>query len=139
MLNEEKIRLMTKVAIYEKNEKGECDKILKQITKKQKVPNTILSQGLICLKEQKYDNGIKKFESVISRDRNNVNAHHGRGQCLYEMGKIEEALQSYDDALNIDPEYANALNSKANALDKLDRKKEALETYEKLNQIILRR
>ena len=99
------------------------------------MPLTFLTQGLICLKDQKYDNGIKKFESVTSRDIDNIYAHHGRGQCLYENGKIEEALTSYDDALKINPDYANALNSKANALDKLNRKNEALEIYEKLNQI----
>ena len=123
------------ICLYAKDEKGECDKLLTQLIKKEKRPLTFLSQGLISLKEQKYDNGIKKFEDALSRDKDNIYAHHGRGQCLYEEGKVEDALNSYNDALNINPEYANALNSKANALDKLDRKDEALETYEKLNQI----
>ena len=92
------------ICYYEKNEKTECEDMLKQLNKKLKMPMTFLSQGLICLKDQKYDNGIKKFESVISRDKDNIYAHHGRGQCLYEKGKIEEAINSYDEALNINPE-----------------------------------
>ena len=99
------------------------------------MPLTFLSQGLICLKDQKYDTGIKKFESVLTRDKDNIYAYHGRGQCHFEKGNIEEAIKCYDDALNINPEYGNALNSKANALDKLNKKNEALEIYEKLSQI----
>ena len=82
-----------------------------------------LSQGLICLKEQKYVSGIKEFEAVIARESDNAQEHHGRGQWLYEKGEIEKVIESYYDALNINRDYANALNSKEKALGKLNKKK----------------
>ena len=125
------------ICLYSKNnkeDKDDCNEILKNINKKIKKPFISLSQGIIYLKEKKYNSGIKKFVDALSKEEDNIYAHHGRGQCLYEKGNLEEAIQSYDEALKINPDYSNALNSKANALDKLD-KKEALKIYQKLNEV----
>ena len=62
-----------------------------------------LSQGLIYLKEKKYDKWIKKLEAVTSRERDNAQAHHDRGQWLYEKGETEKVIESYNDSLNIYP------------------------------------
>ena len=67
------------------------------------------------MKNKKYDLGIKRFENVLSKEYTNIYALHGRGQCLYEKGIIEEAINSYDEALKNKPDFTNALNSKANA------------------------
>ena len=87
------------------------------------------------MKNKKYDLGIKRFEKVLSNENTNIYALHGKGQCLYEKGIIEEAIDTYDKALKIKPDFSNALNSKANALDKLDKKNEALELYQQINEI----
>ena len=87
------------------------------------------------MKNKKYDLGIKRFEKAISNDNTNIYALHGKGQCFYEKGLIEEAINTYDKALKIKPDYSNALNSKANALDKLNKKNEALEVYQIINEI----
>jgi tetratricopeptide (TPR) repeat protein len=124
------------ICLYYKEDKDECNNILKKISKKIIKKSIIdLSQGIIALKNKKYDSGIKKFENVLSKEYTNIYALHGRGQCLYEKGIIEEAINSYDEALKNKPDFTNALNSKANALDKLEKKKEALEVYQKLNEI----
>jgi len=94
-----------------------------------------LAQGIISLKNKKYQTSLKKFNKVLSKDSTNIYALHGKGQCLFEEGKIQEAIDSYDETLKIKPDFANALNSKANALDKLDKKNDALDIYQKLNEI----
>ena len=123
------------ICLYAKNDQKGCEGIFKKLNKKKKKPLTLLSQGIICLKDKKYELGKKKFEDVTSRDSDNIYGYHGRGQCLFENGNIEEALDSYNEALGKKPDYANALNSKAIALDKLNKKSEALKIYEDLNKL----
>ena len=94
-----------------------------------------LAQGIILLKNNKYENSCIKFKTVLEKEPTNIYALHGKGQSFFEMGETEDAINSYNEALKIKPDFANALNSKANALDKLDNKKEALEIYQKLNEI----
>ena len=94
-----------------------------------------MAQGIISLKNNKYDVALKKFENVLSKENTNYYALHGRGQCLFEKGNIDEAINLYDEALKNKPDFENALNSKANALDKINKKNEAFEIYQKLNEI----
>ena len=124
------------ICLFYNGNKDECTNILKSIKKKSiKNPLFNLTQGIINLKNKKYDLGIKRFEKAISNDNTNIYALHGKGQCFYEKGLIEEAIDTYDKALKIKPDYSNALNSKANALDKLNKKNEALEVYQIINEI----
>ena len=119
----------------DKDDKNDGIELLNNINKKISRPFASVSQGLIALRNKNYKLGLKKFQDALSKDNNNIFAHHGRGQCLFNKGELEKAINSYDDALKIDPNYTNALNSKANALDKQDKKKEALKIYEQLNNI----
>jgi len=90
-----------------------------------------LEKGKDLLKQGKYDEALKYFDSALELDPQDYSTWMGRGDVLEKLQRYEEALKSYDKAIALNPEEDFAWYLRGNVLGKLQRYAEALESYDK--------
>src|SRR5262249_37278494 len=73
---------------------------------------------------------LASYDRAIALRPRFAEAHHGRGNALNNLNRLEEALATYDTAIGLRPDYAEALVSRGNALMKLTRHRMALASYD---------
>lgn len=120
--------------LYQKGEKDKANELVEKSEKLGKNPTILNSQGIILLKEEKYEPAVEKFDELIKAQPDNANAYLGKGQALYGCKKYPESIREYDNALRIKPNFANAKASKANSLDKSKKKDEAIQLYKEVEK-----
>ena len=90
-----------------------------------------LEKGDELLKQGKYDEALKYFDSALDLNPKDDRAWRRRGDALEKLGKYNEALESYDKAIEINPKEELSWYSRGDVLEKLQRYGEALESYDK--------
>lgn len=67
-----------------------------------------VNQGIIYLKQEKYDDAEDILREALSTNEQNPYAHNTLGVVLREQGDFEQALKHYRRAVELDPRYARA-------------------------------
>jgi tetratricopeptide (TPR) repeat protein len=93
--------------------------------------NKLMQEGQVLINENRYQDAIYKFDSVLQQEPLNGWASFYRGFSLNKMGKFGDALESLNDSLAANPSNSYAWNEKANALHGLGRYEEALSSNNK--------
>jgi len=86
-----------------------------------------MTLGLSLTKLGRFEEAVKQFDEVLSRQSTNRSALHYRGNALAKLGRFEQAIASLQEALWLDPFHPQASNALAGALQAAGRDKEALE------------
>ncbi len=96
--------------MYEKS--GFPDKALVHLTKiLQDHPDEILAQyhkGLLLFKENRFDEAINTFESVINKDPKHIGALFSLASMYESVGDVTRAKDTYNNILTIKPENPEA-------------------------------
>ena len=74
--------------------------------------HTLFRQGVEQTRQQRYDEALESFETVVRLLPRDPKAHSNLGVVLYHLGRTDEALASFDRALSIDPDFADARNNR---------------------------
>ena len=61
------------------------------------------NDGLIALREKKYDKAWENFNKAIEMNPAYIEAYNKRGMCYYELKKYRNALTDFDRATQLDP------------------------------------
>jgi tetratricopeptide (TPR) repeat protein len=75
-----------------------------------------------------YDKAISHCDSVLTKDKSNVEALIVKGNAIDKKRKFEQALECYDKALKIDPKNITALVNKALTLEEIDSKNDEIKS-----------
>ena len=80
---------------------------------------------------EKYDEAIKEFDKVLSRESKNRDALYQKGKIFHILGKYRESLDLFDKVLEFRPRDNEVLEAKGRSHDELDEFKEASESLSK--------
>ena len=61
------------------------------------------NDGLIAVREKKYDKALENFNKAIEMNPAYIEAYNKRGMCYYELKKYRNALTDFDRAAQLDP------------------------------------
>ena len=61
------------------------------------------NDGLIAVREKKYNKALENFNKVIEMNPAYIEAYNKRGMCYYELKKYRNALTDFDRAAQLDP------------------------------------
>lgn len=86
-----------------------CNYVELRNEQNQKYSQEIVRQGLNDARVGKHSEAIKKFDSAIEMDAENVEALISRGISFLNIHKFEEALEDLNSALKISPNNDTAL------------------------------
>lgn len=78
----------------------------------------------------RFDMAITHYETALSLNPDNVDAHNNLGNVYVTLGDATRAAMHYQSALAIDPSYVEAHNNLGNILMRSGRVKQALEHYQ---------
>ena len=78
-----------------------------------------------------YDPAIQLYDKVIGTSPACAMAHHNKGNCLDQLGKLTDAVRCYDTAIGIDPYDAESWYNKSTTLLKLGKTNHASRCAEK--------
>jgi tetratricopeptide (TPR) repeat protein len=100
-----------------------------------KETTNLINNGLILMKENKYNEALASLDSANLLESNNSNVRivvNGlKGRCLLKLEKFNQSITYLDEALKTDPFNPQLLYNKGYALFKLERYKEALEYFDR--------
>ena len=68
--------------------------------------NALDSFAVLRFGQQRYEEALSLYESLIKIGEDNAQAHANKGATLYYLGRPDEALRSLDRALSMDPSLA---------------------------------
>lgn len=91
--------------------------------------------GKAAIDAKNWDNAIKHFKRVVSRDAKNADAHNYLGYAYRWTNKMDDSFKHYDTALSLDPNHKGAHEYIGQAylkVNKLDKAKEHLAKLEKI-------
>ena len=69
---------------------------------------------------------VKAYDMAIKHNPTHSGAYNNKGNCLYQLNRIEDAIASYDMAIKHNPTYSKAFKNRGFCLTKLNRHEEAL-------------
>ncbi|MGB5971551.1 MAG: tetratricopeptide repeat protein, partial [Spirulinaceae cyanobacterium] len=88
-------------------------------------------QFLVGMKCEQYETAISSINSWLAANPDDSFAWHGKGNALFNLGRLEDAVASYDKAISIKPDYHAALNNRGVVLEDLGRIEAAIASYDK--------
>ena len=90
----------------------------------------------ICLLEQNQLNEAEKcFDTVLQKNKNNVEALEGKAFILLEQKYNEEALNLYEEAIKLNPSNENNLLGKVKCLKNIGKTEEILNIINEIKGI----
>lgn len=92
-------------------------------------PEDYLQKAKQLLKQGRYDEALKYFDSALELNAEDVWAWIRRGDALAKLQRYNEALKSYDKAIEISPKEGVFWYGRGEVLSEIERFKEALESY----------
>ncbi|HJS63377.1 MAG TPA: tetratricopeptide repeat protein, partial [Nitrososphaeraceae archaeon] len=63
----------------------------------------LIQKGLDLYKQNKLNESLSYFDSLIKEDPKNANAYFAKGNVLFRIGNNTEALKLYEEAIKLDP------------------------------------
>lgn len=75
-------------------------------------------QADLLASRSRYDEALALVDQALRLEPQRAELHHGKGQCLMQLGKEDEAMQCFEAALQQDKHFECALQSKATVLVK---------------------
>lgn len=84
---------------------------------------------------QEYVRALACFDQALEIKPDYHKPWYGRGNVLFDLGRLEEAIASYNKALEIKPDYHEAWNNRGVILYNLGRLEEAIASYDKALEI----
>lgn len=82
--------------------------------------HSLFEQAVEHLRQERYDEALELFETVIAIDSDDPAAHSNLGVVLYHLGRADEAVASFARALSIDPDFEDARNNLRALKQRLD-------------------
>ena len=71
-----------------------------------------MSKGIVLEEANKFEDALKCYNRVISKNKSNYEARIRKGQLYIKLNKINEALRTYDEAIMINPDESQAYHYK---------------------------
>ncbi len=87
--------------------------------------------GLLALQTRRAQRGADLFRRAIELDPTSEAAHFNFGNCLNELGRLNEAASSYDKAIALKPRYSEAHHARGTTLYRLGQHEAALASFDK--------
>jgi predicted TPR repeat methyltransferase len=84
----------------------------------------------------KLDEAGRRYESILSIDRDNVTALHFLGVLHHQRGDSDAAIASILRAIELDPAYADAHNNLGNIFRETNQLEAALRTYQRVVELV---
>ena len=84
-------------------------------------PDALDHLGALRMKQQRYEEAIEFFQTLIEVQPGRVRAYIGKGISLVRLKRHEDALRSFDRALALDPTLKEARTRRAQVLKTLGR------------------
>ena len=88
-------------------------------------------QGLEFEHAEKWEEAQRKYEMILARSPDHVNAMVNMGNILYRLGSYKEAEKYYRKALRIDPDHVEANYNLANIFEEQNEIDNAILFYQK--------
>ena len=88
-------------------------------------------QALECEEEEKWEEAKERYEKILNRNSDHVNALVNMGNMRYRLGEVERAEDYYRKALCIDPDHVEVNYNLANLFEERGDLKDAILFYQK--------
>jgi tetratricopeptide (TPR) repeat protein len=97
----------------------------------------VLVALIFCARAQTacWRNSETLWTHALACTSDNVVAHYGLGNALFEKGRVDDAVVQYEKALEINPDYAEACNNLGNALLQQGKVNEAITQLQRALQL----
>ena len=93
----------------------------KALQRNPRFPDTLDHLGALRMKQQRYEEALEFFQTLIEVQPGRVKAYIGKGISLVRLKRHEDALRSFDRALALDPTLKEARTHRAQVLKTLGR------------------
>ncbi len=88
-------------------------------------------QALICEEEGNWEEAKERYEKILNRKPDHVNALVNMGNMRYRLGEVERAEDDYRKALRINPDHVEVNYNLANLFEEKGNLKDAVLFYQK--------
>jgi len=93
--------------------------------------NKLFKEAINYYENNDIQNSIKKYEHILTIDKNNAQAYCALGVLFKKQGDINKAINLYIKAINLDPSYPLSYHNLGNAFKSIGKYNEALNIYAK--------
>ncbi len=105
------------------------------IKKNPTLPFAYGNRAFFYKKNELWDKTVKDYDKAISLNPEEKGLFAGRGEALYQLGRIEESARDFEKAYEQTPDDTDVLLGLANTYSSLKRYKDAIPFYNKYLQI----
>lgn len=89
----------------------------------------LYAKGAALAKVEEYEEAIKTFDEVISKESAHIKAWDAKAKTLFKIDRYEEALACYKKLIELESQNETYWYGKGETLFKLERYREALDCY----------